>query len=195
LISTSGNKVIISSSRFFISASEIERRRLSLLPENNNAAISAAEFEQRQRILEPVSGRNNRWNFTVTPDVLDGIYYDGDYMTMRIYSEQNCYFRIIHVDVNGNTQLIYPLSPNDNNFISAGETRRIPDSTRFRLHAPFGEEMVIVSAYDRPFVQSQFSGQLTTDSLARGITVEGDNRAQISPSATARFSYTILPRI
>jgi len=193
LVSTGGSRVVLSSSRFFISASELERRRLSLLPENNSAVISSAQFEQRQRILESVSGRNNRWNFTVTPDTLDGIYYDGDYMTMRIYSERDCYFRIIHVDVSGETQLIYPLSANDSNFIRAGETRRIPDSTRYRLHAPFGEELIIVSAYERQFVQSQFSGQLTADSLARGITVEGSDRTQMSPSATARFSYTILP--
>ena len=194
LISTNGNKVILSSSRFFISAQELERRRLSLLPENNNTAITAVQFEQRQRILDSVSGGNNKWNFTVTPDVLDGIYYDGDYMTMRVYSEHDCYFRIIHIDVNGNTQLIYPLSPNDNNFIRAGETRRIPDNTRYRLHAPFGEEMVIVCAYDRPFIQSGFSGQLTEDSLSRGMTVESDSRTQMSPLATARFNYTILPR-
>ena len=54
-------------------------------------------------------------------------------MTMRIYSAQDCYFRITHVDVHGNTQVIYPTNQRDNNFIRAGETRRIPDNTRFRM--------------------------------------------------------------
>jgi len=194
-VSTDRNRVVMSSSCFFVSASELERRRLSLLPETNNAATTAAQFEEKQKILNSVSGSSSRWNLTVTPDVLDGIYYDGDYMTMRIFSERDCYFRIIHIDVNGNAQLIYPLSPSDNNFIRAGETRRIPDNTRYRLHAPFGEEMIIVSAYDRPFVQGQFTGQLTAESLTRGMTVESDNRTQMSPSAVTRFSYTILPRL
>jgi hypothetical protein len=184
LISTAGNKAVLSSQRFVIPASELERRRLSLFPE-----LTQAEFEIRQQAVDPYSGRNNSWNFTVTPDVLDGIYRDGDYMSMRIYSAQDSYFRIIHVDVNGDSQVIYPLSERDNNFIRAGETRRIPDNTRYRLGAPFGEEIILVAAYDRPFASGQVSGTLSADSIIRGLTVEG-----MAPAATAKFSYTILPR-
>ncbi|MCL2213944.1 MAG: DUF4384 domain-containing protein [Treponema sp.] len=193
LTSVSGNKTVLSSSRFYVSASELERRRLSLLPESNNTSAET-EFEQKQRILDSVLGGANRWNFTVTPDSLDGIYYDGDYMTMRIYSQRDCYFRVIHVDVNGDTQLIYPASPFDNSFIRAGETRRIPDNSSYRMHAPFGEEIIIVSAYDQPFTQSQSTGQMTEDSLNRVITAESGSRTQMTPSATARFNYLILPR-
>jgi len=194
LISTSANRVVLSSSSFLISASEMERRHLSLLPVQNNTSVNKADFEARQKAVAPYSGSNNKWNFTVTPDVLDGIYYDGDYMTMRIFSARDCYFRIIHVDVNGNTQVIYPVSNNDNNFIRAGETRRIPDNTRFRMHSPFGEEMILVSAYDRQFTQSQVTGVLSEDLIARGLTVISDNRTAMTPSATARYCYTILPR-
>jgi hypothetical protein len=194
LVSTSGNRVVLSSSRFVIPSSELQRRKLSLLPEKDNVIITKAEFETKQKAVEPYSGKNNRWKFTVTPDVLDGIYYDGDYMTMRVFSERDCYFRIIHVDVNGETQVIYPLSANDNNFIRAGQTRRIPDNTRFKMGAPYGEEMILASAYERQFTQRQQSGSLSADGITRGLTVEADNKAQMSPSATAKFSYTILPR-
>ena len=194
LVLTNGSKVVLSSSRFIISASELQRRRLSLLPENNSAVLTRTEFETRQQAVDPYSGRNNRWTFTVTPDVLDGIYQDGDYMTMRIYSQRDCYFRIIHVDVNGNTQVIYPTTSQDNNFIRAGETRRIPDNTQFRMVPPFGEEMILAAAYDRPFTQGQQSGTLSAENISRGIVVEDNNRTNMSPSATARFSYTILPR-
>ena len=194
LVSTSGNRVVLSSSRFVIPSSELQRRKLSLLPEKDNAVITKAEFETKQKAVEPYSGKGNKWKFTVTPDVLDGIYYDGDYMTMRVFSERDCYFRIIHVDVNGETQMIYPLSANDNNFICAGETRRIPDNTRFKMGTPYGEEMILVSAYERKFSQSQQSGVPSAEGITRGLTVEADNKAQISPAATAKFSYTILPR-
>ena len=191
LVSTSGNKVVLSSARFTISASELDRRRLSLLPEQGGAAITLAEFETKQQAVDPYSGRNNKWAFTVTPDVLDGIYRDGDYMTMRLYSGRDCYFRITHVDVNGNTQIIYPTSAMDNNFIKAGETRRIPDNTRYRMGSPFGEEYILAAAYDRPFTLSQPSGTvpLSADSISRGIIVEG-----MEPSATAMFTYTVLPK-
>jgi TolB-like protein len=194
MVSTTGNKVVLASSSFVISASELERRRLSLLPEMNNTVISRVDFETRQQAISPYSGSNNRWTFTITPDVLDGIYYDGDYMTMRVYSQRDCYFRIIHVDVNGNTQVIYPLSARDNNFIRAGETRRIPDNTRYRMGQPFGEELILGAAYERPFSQGQQSGTLSAESISRGIVVEDNNHANMNPSATARFSYTILPR-
>jgi hypothetical protein len=98
------------------------------------------------------------------------------------------------VDVNGITQVIYPVSAQDNNFIRGGQTRRIPDNTRYRMNQPFGEEMILVAAYDRPFTSGQVSGTLNAATITRGLTVESDNRTTMSPSATAKFSYTILPR-
>jgi len=130
----------------------------------------------------------------VTPDVLDGIYRDGDFMTMRVYSERDCYFRIIHIDVNGTTQVIYPVSPSDNNFIRAGQTRRIPDNTRYRMGPTFGEEIILAAAYERPFTPAQQSGTLSADNISRGLTVESDTKTAMSPSVTAKISYTILPR-
>ncbi|MCL2805525.1 MAG: DUF4384 domain-containing protein [Treponema sp.] len=190
LISTSGSRMVLASSRFVISSSELQRRRLSLLPEQ----VTLTQFETKQHAVDPYAGKNNRWTFTVTPDVLDGIYKDGDYMSMRIFSERDCYFRVIHVDVNGNTQIIYPRSQNDNNFIRAGQTRRIPDNTRYRMGSPFGEEFILVAAYDRPFTNNQQSGTLSADAITRGLTVEDDTRSAMSPSVTAKFSYTVLPR-
>jgi hypothetical protein len=151
LVSANGDGAVLAAAKFVIPAAELERRRLSLLPVRDNAAITKAEFDAKQKAVTPYSGGNNKWAFTVTPDVLDGIYYNGDLMSMQVYSARDCYFRIIHIDVNGNTQVIYPASANDNNFIRGGQTRRIPDNTRFRMGPPFGEEMILAAAYDRPF--------------------------------------------
>jgi hypothetical protein len=114
---------------------------------------------------------------------------------MQVYSARDCYFRIIHIDVNGNTQVIYPASANDNNFIRGGQTRRIPDNTMFRMGPPFGEEIILAAAYDRPFTPGQQSGPLNADNITRGLTVESDNHSAMEPSATAKFSYTILPKL
>ena len=196
LISTAGNRAVLSSTRFTIPASDLERRRLTLRPEVGGIEISRTDFEARQQAIEPYSGSNNRWTFTVTPDDLDGIYYEGDEMSMSIYSERECYFRIIHVDVNGNTQVIYPTNPRDNNLIRAGQVRRIPDNTRFVMGPPFGEELILVSAYDQSFSLSLQSGtgSLNAENVARGIRVVGNNNATVNPVVTARFNYTILPR-
>jgi hypothetical protein len=64
------------------------------------------------------------------------------------------------------------------------------------MGAPFGEEIILAAAYDRPFTlnPSSAAAPLSADNITRGLTVESDNRTAMSPSATAKFSYTILPR-
>jgi len=194
LVSTGGNKLVLSSARFAVPASELERRKLSLLPEKATAVISKVEFEQKQKAIDPYAGKDNKWAFTVTPDVLDGIYYDGEYMTMRLHSEKECYFRIIQVDVDGNIQVIYPVSAADNNLIHAGETRRIPDNTRFKIGQPYGEEIILAAAYERKFVSKPISGKLSVASISNELSVEDANRVAMNPLATAKFNYTILPK-
>jgi hypothetical protein len=196
LVSTGQGRLVLASAGFTVSAAELKRRKLSLLPQKDTAVISKAEFEAKQQSVGPYGGSGNAFTFTVTPDDLDGVYYDGEYMSMRIYSQRDCYFRIVHVDVNGTAQLIYPLAAGDNNFIRAGETRRIPDTTRFRLGPPFGEEYILVAAYDRPFRPAQSGGErLSGEAITRGLVVEEEGAGvRMSPVATARFSYTILAR-
>jgi TolB-like protein len=194
LVSTGGDKMILASVRFAIPAAELERRKLSLLPETNGAATTKDQFDRRQKAVDPYAGKNNKWTLTVTPDVLDNIYYDQDFMSMRIYSQRDCYFRITHVDVNGKAQVIYPLNPNDNNFIRAGETRTIPDNTRFRMGPPFGEEIILVAAYEKPFTNTTAPGAELAETISRGLTVESNDNTTMNPGATAKFSYTILPR-
>lgn len=196
LVSTGGNKIILGATDFVVSAAELERRKLFLLPEKDTVVISKAEFERKQKAVDPYSGKNNGFIFTVNPDDLDGIYYDDEYMTLRIYSERNCYFRIVHVDVNGMAQVIYPLVSKDNNRIRAGETRRIPDNTRYRMGKPYGEEYILVAAYDKPFVVRSEQGAHISDAvISRGLYVESESgQNDMSPLATAKFSYTILPK-
>jgi len=196
LISAGKNKPVLASQRFVIPAAELQRRKLLLLPGKDNTAMSLTEFEAKQKVLDPYAGKNNQWQFTVTPAVLDGIYYDGDLMFMTVYSEKQCYFRIVHIDVNGTTQVIYPVAPGDNNFIRAGESRNIPDNTLYKLGPPFGEEIILVAAYDEPFSvnTSSAAAPFSPEIITRSITVDSSSNTPMSPNATAKFSYTILPR-
>ena len=116
-------------------------------------------------------------------------------MTLRVYSERDAWFKITHMDVHGSAQVIYPVSPRDNNFIRAGETRQIPDNTRFKMGKPYGEEMILVGAYERSFViQGGPAAPLSHGLVVRGITVEQeDTRTEMRPVATAKFTYRINP--
>jgi hypothetical protein len=194
LISTTQNGAVLGSAIFVIPADELNKRDLSLLPPKNNAIITRAEFDAKQKALEPYRGRNNTFAFAVTPDDLDGIYHEGEYMTMRIFSERDCYLKIIHVDVDGITQAIYPKVAAES-LIRAGETRRIPDNnTHFRMTAPYGEEYILVAAYAKPFTVTSGGGDKVSEAVInRGLEVETGNASQTaSPIATAMFRYTIL---
>ena len=197
LNSSDQDRLLLASAQFVIPEGEINSRKLSLLPDKDKAVISISEFKAKHQVLEPYAGGDNEWVFTISPDRIDGIYYDGDFMYMQIYSERDCYFRIIHVDVNGYTQIIYPVAPNDINFLRGGESRWIPDNTYYLMGPPFGEEVIMAAAYDQPFaVNNQPFGPapLSAEIINRSMLAESDEEEPIRPSATARFSYTILPK-
>jgi hypothetical protein len=192
--------------RLFVRARDIEKAVTSI----RSATVKADRFftalleikagGKGDRIEESMSnalysGLDNPWRFTVQTDKASGDYHDSEYMTMRIYSEKDAWFKVTHIDVNGNAQVIYPVSPNDNSFIRAGQTRQIPDNTRFRMTKPYGDEMILVGAYEEPFViQRNLAGLLSNSLLVRSITAESeDSRTEMRPVATAKFIYSIGP--
>jgi hypothetical protein len=184
--------------RLVVHATDVERavtsiRSATVTPDRRFAALLEKTSTGMANAL--YSGAGNPWRFTVQTDRSAGDYHDGDYMTLRIYSEKDAYFKVTHIDVNGNAQVIYPVSPGDNNFIKAGETRQIPDNTRFRMTKPYGEETILVGAYERPFViQAHSAAPLTNRLLVRGLVVERENtRTDMRPVATAKFAYRIGP--
>ena len=84
----------------------------------------------------------------------------------------------------------------DNNFIPAGKTRTIPDNVMYRMEPPFGEELILASAYEKPFSFSYppTAVPLSEDTITRSLQAENESNEGISPNATARFSYTVLSR-
>jgi hypothetical protein len=188
--------------RLVVRATDVERaaasmRAAAVVPDRRFAALlekPAAGAAGAGMAGALYSGAGNPWRFTVQTDRSGGEYRDGDYMTLLIHSEKDAYFRITHVDVNGSAQVIYPVSPRDNNFIRAGETRQIPDNTRFRMTRPYGEEMILAAAYEKPFVvRTQDAAPLSNRLLVRGIIVESEDTTAMRPAATAKFSYRIGP--
>jgi hypothetical protein len=189
--------------RLAVHATDVERaltsiRSATVIPDRRFAALLEAPSGGTTGLgMANVlySGADNPWRFTVQTDRAGGDYRDGDYMTLRLYSEKDAWFKITHIDVNGNAQVIYPLSPHDNNFIRAGETRLIPDNMRFRMTKPYGEEMILAGAYERPFAaRANPAAPLSNKGLVRGIVVEReDTQADMRPLATAKFTYRIGP--
>lgn len=135
-----------------------------------------------------------------------GAYRDGE--NLRVYAtvNQDAHLRLYHVDVKGQTQLIWP-----NRFgggdgrLKAGASVAIPgpgDPFDFRLGAPYGTEFIKAVASTEPFplAEADFK-DLGTD--ARGVITRGLGLQLKAPSsgpssaprrAEALASYVILPR-
>jgi hypothetical protein len=165
-----------------------DKRLLSLLESKAvvNSSVNMADILY--------SGFDNPFQFTVQTDKTSGIYHDGDYMTMQIYSARDAYFKVTHIDINGQAQVIYPVSPNDNNFIRAGQTRTIPDNLRFKMTKPYGEEIILAAAYNAPFTVSRQNtpAPLSNNVIVRGLVVEdSQTQTNIQLAATAKFTYSI----
>jgi hypothetical protein len=203
LVSTPGT-VFIGAAKFTIPQGELDRNGVSVLPPNT----SQGEIERVYRAIAPYEGKNNPFGFTLKSLRPDTIFYDGDTLSFQIYSERDCYFKITTVDVQGRQTVMYPVNRGDNNFLRGGETRTLPGNEGFAidLHEPFGVEYVLAAAYGEQFVREpQEVVKISTESIKKGLKVRGSTRRELAegavvsdtslaPLATARFSYTILPR-
>jgi hypothetical protein len=203
LVSTSG-RVFIGGAKFTVPQGELDKNRVSILPPNT----TRSDIERVYRAIAPYEGKNNAFGFTVTSMRPDTVYYDGDTLSFQIYAERDCYFKVTAVDVHGRQTVLYPVSTRDDNFIRAGETRILPGNEGFviDLHQPFGVEYVLAAAYGEQFVREPGKTvQVSDQSIRNGLKVRGSTRrdlpagnvandTSLEPLATARFSYTILPR-
>jgi len=106
-------------------------------------------------------------------------YENGENLFVNFYSVTGCYIKVYHIDVNGQTQLIFPNSYYSNNFINANIIYSIPDGRypfKFSLGEPFGTEFIKVIASPVQFaeIEESFSnlGNASQNLLFRGLTVE-----------------------
>jgi hypothetical protein len=208
LVSTSGDKTILGSSRFAIPAEELERRRLSVYPPEGEGYVTPAEAERLQKIIDRYDGTNNAFKLTVSVDHPTGIYYDQEYLNFTVYAEKDCYIRISQVDIHGRVQIIYPLSAEEPNFIEAGSEWAVPAGIDFQVSLPRGVEYILVAAFEKPFAieKPQAPQRITNVTVSEGFKARALTRrentqrmaasenADMDSVACAQCSYTILPR-
>jgi hypothetical protein len=169
-----------------------------------NPNISVQRLTEREKLLQPFDGKHNDFNINVS--VNKTVYYDNEELFITLRSNENCYFVVYHLDIDNNMQVIYPnFWEKDGNILKAGVARVIPEDTSFALHAPYGEERILVYASLRRFdiPEDQYSPRpVTGDLLAspqalwriEAAPAGGSKALTVTPrGATAQISYTILP--
>ena len=114
---------------------------------------------------------------------------------------------VYHIDSAQKMQLIFPNAADRNNFVKGGAEMRIPQEDSrysFALHAPFGQDTVIVKAAFKQFPnidaeiqapETAATREAVARSVHRGLSVRypGAEDARVEPDAVTRFTYTVLP--
>jgi hypothetical protein len=213
LVSDPGGSRMASTS-FKIPLTELKKLGLDLLPENRRteaetqaqealfADIPAAAPPSAPPAANAPVSPSPGFFVEAWPNEESRTYFDGDKMTISLYADRDCFFKVYQIDVNNQMQLIYPNQQDRDNVLKANTVRRIPNNSFFLLHAPFGEETILAVFSLRQFEnlerETQYPVPATSRSIKsaitwRGMSVGYDAPAETEQPVSVRFSYTILP--
>jgi len=165
-----------------------------------NPDITIQNLNERDSILAPFDGRQSDFELEVRTN--KNVYYDQELLFITLRSSLDCYFVVYHLDVFNKMQLIFPNRWDvGTNSLQAGRERVIPDNTYFLLHAPYGEERILVYASERPISipdEQYRSRAITEEYLAAPEAIwqggDGTRTMAVKPKGAARqVSYIILP--
>jgi hypothetical protein len=191
------------SQQFDIPIHELSEMGLDWHPPENIKTVEEAEQEHTiMADLEEDLTNASPLDFEAYLDSPSRTYYDGDYMTLSIRANRDCYVVISHIDVNDASRMIFPNPGDADNFLEKDKTRTLFESpARVRLHEPFGQEQLLITVSTAQFrdLEKAMTGPAGADSFAdaadraRGLTLE------ILPGGDAEYHtksvpFSILPR-
>ena len=165
-----------------------------------NPNVTIQRLTERESWLAPFNGKQNDFDLDIS--INKSVYYDSEVMFITLKASVDCYFVVYHLDIDNNMQVIYPNRwEKDRNFLKAGEERVIPENAAFLLHAPYGEERILVYATDRPIniPEDQYQARsITKDYIESPEAIwrggDGTRALTVMPKgATGQVSYSILP--
>jgi hypothetical protein len=185
---------VISASSFSVPLSELERMNLAVLPANNT---TETQVHQSEKIFTTLS-KENDFRIEAWTDSASGTYYEGDIMTIYFISDKDCYYKMYYINTQGKMNLIYPTRRSGGNFLRANSTKEM----KFDCIPPYGNETFLLMASEEPFpITDADFAEVDADSSSieralRGLRYQDSQRSagSTAPIATARFSYTILPK-
>jgi hypothetical protein len=123
------------------------------------------------------------------------VYFDGEIMTVQLHANVNCYIKVYHIDIEGNTTLIYPNPIESSTKLPGGKLLQIPSANypfKFRLHAPFGREYIKVLASTVPFPEINEQQLTPLGTNTREIIMAGLGEAQLNGDLVESvISYSI----
>lgn len=113
------------------------------------AAIPAQNLDRVER--DDNRGSYGRPDIEVWTDNSDGVYYEGENVTVFFRADRDCYVAVYGVDTRGEVNLLYPTVRWDDGYVRGGEVYAIPgDDADFDLvvNGPEGMEIIQAIASD-----------------------------------------------
>jgi hypothetical protein len=126
-------------------------------------------------------------------------YKHGDYLKLTVTADRDCYFKIIHIDVNNQIKMIFPTRNDSNNFLRANEGRTVFDNPNSRqvLCGPYGAEwlVVVASPVQFPGIEGEYNEpwKAATEEAIRAATA-GAGQARYSITVTKPHEEYEYPR-
>ena len=188
----------IGSQRFTFPLAELTQREISLEPENSVeiekqedifAKIEETDSNKATNSSVSVNSANQTVNIQAVFSSQSMTYMHADELKLTVSADRDCYFKIIHIDVNNKIKMIFPNRDDNKNFIRANENREVFGSANNRqiLCEPYGTETIVVvaSIAQFPNLEQEYS-QPWKDATEEII------KASIAGAGQARYSITIL---
>ncbi|MDR2047894.1 MAG: DUF4384 domain-containing protein [Treponema sp.] len=192
--------VVLDTRDFNVSAAELERLGIALLPENT----TLEEIKKREDLLNPPASAARAFTLRAWPNSDTRTYLDGDELKISIVADEDCFFKVYHIDLNGDMQLIHPNDKNTDNRLTALVTRTIPEAgaITYVLQAPFGQDTIKVVASRRQFenLAAEFNKVWKADGETvrraesyRGLAMRSAPDGPVVETVTTSFNFTVLP--
>jgi len=113
-------------------------------------------------------------------------YKHRDELKLSVLANRDCYFKIIHIDVDNKIKMIFPASKNDDNRLRANVSRNVfTDTDRYVLYGPYGAEtlVVVASPVQFPGIDAEY-GQpwkaATEEAVKKAVAGAGEARYPIT---------------
>ena len=199
LVQVSGTiETSIDSKRFDFPLAELTKKGISLEPENYAEIVKQEQIFAK--IEESDSNKTNNSTVSVNPanqavniqavfNSQSMTYMHADELKLTVSADRDCYFKIIHIDVNNKIKMIFPNKDDNKNSIRANENREVFGSVNNRqiLCEPYGAETIVVVASIAQFPNlEQEYNQPWKDATEDNI------KASIAGAGQERYSITIL---
>ena len=204
----------IGSSRFTVPKEELNRLGIAIEPENMKAV------HEREQIFNAlgsgVTGQTNTppgvnqasQNIQIQAwfDKESRTYLHRDALELTVWADKDCFFKVIHIDVNNQMRMIFPHKDDGNNNLRANTPRKLfenkENSVRYLLYGPYGTEDILIVASTEQFrnIEQDKIAPLrpaTTQNIRAAVSRGGDLEAPGRPisftgQGEVRYSIEII---